>query len=52
MNYKALAIGVGLAALTGALQYMQVLPAPWGAIASAALVVLANFAPSPKGARK
>lgn len=47
MNWHAIAIGAGLAALAAVLQYAQTLPAPYGAIASGLAVVVATFLPQP-----
>lgn len=49
MNWNAFWLGAGLAAVTGALQYASVLPSPWGAMASAALTMLAVFMHRPNG---
>ncbi len=42
MNYKAIAIGAALAALAAALHALTVLPAPWGAVATAVAVLVAS----------
>ena len=47
MNWKEFAIGLGIAMAAAGLQYAAVLPAPWGAIATALAVVFAKFSPTP-----
>ena len=46
-DWKAFGLGALVAAISGALTYAEVLPAPYGALAGAALTLLAVFMKRP-----
>jgi hypothetical protein len=48
-DWRKFLLGAGLAALATSLHAAEALPAPYGAIATAAVVLLASFAPSALG---
>ncbi len=49
MDWKAFGLGACVAALSGALHYAEVLPSPYGAMASAILAVVTLFMTTPRG---
>lgn len=47
VDWRSFLLGASLAALAAILQAATVLPSPWGALASAALVLVTTFLRSP-----